>query len=455
MCSGSESFGGFGSGQPGATPIDEGPLVRWDTSSQEKLLDDLFPWRSSGAPPKTLNVLYSQENLWILRQLMQIIADVNGDVAQRFQAKIHNINRIAIGSSVSNTAGIITSPAMGGMGGMGDGSMMSSGGYDSMSSSMDSSMSSSSMSGMDGMGGMGPGVEVDPGDNRYVDVAGKPLLASQLRSALSSNSPDDAKIAVAKRIPVMMSLKMDQRAVPDLIAKCGSAQLMVEVRQVRILPTGGSSAMMSGGESGSGGGGFGSTGMSDSSGMGSSTGMTMGGGGSTPGNEQFPLDLDVEIYGIIYIYNPPLAEKLGVEQVTEDTVIDGTAMRDGSKVETAAASAAAPVAEALPPPSDPVSADAAPVNVDAVPAAPPAQPVDPAAPLVDPAAPAVDPAAPTVDPAAQDGLAPQPVGGQPDGAAAPVGVVPPAPAPVAPVNAGAFWRHQPGPAPYDRLLRAV
>lgn len=435
MGSGSESYGGYGSGQPGVTGVDEGPLVRWDTASQEKLLDDLFPWRASGAPPKTLNVLYSQENLWILRQLMQIIADVNGDVAQRFQAKIHNINRIAIGSSVSTTAGVLTKPAMGAMGGMGDGSMMSGGSYEDMGSSMDMGSSGMSdmrgMGGMEGMAGMGAGVEVDPGDNRYVDVAGKPLLASQLRSALSSNSPDDAKIAVAKRIPIMMSLKMDQRAVPDLIAKCGSAQLMVEVRQVRILPTGASSNMMAGGDmgSGSGGGGYGGMAMMESSGMGAGSGMAMGGG--TPGNEQFPLDLDVEIYGIIYIYNPPLAEKLGVEQVTEDTVIDGTAMRDGSKVETAPA--AAPTPETLPPPSDAVPADGSPVNVDAVPAAPPAQPIDPAAQPVDPAAQPVGPAAQPVDPAAQPvDPAVQPV----DPAAQPV-------APVVPVNAGVFWQQEP------------
>jgi hypothetical protein len=33
--------------------------------------------------------------------------------------------------------------------------------------------------------------------------------------------------------------------------------------------------------------------------------------------------MSVEIYGIIYIYNPPDPEKLGVMQVTEDTIIDG------------------------------------------------------------------------------------------------------------------------------------
>ena len=55
-------------------------------------------------------------------------------------------------------------------------------------------------------------------------------------------------------------------------------------------------------------------------------GMGSGGGAGFPGggadDSEFPLDMSVEIYGIIYIYNPPDAGKLGDEQVTEDTVID-------------------------------------------------------------------------------------------------------------------------------------
>jgi hypothetical protein len=395
---------------------EDGPLVRWDASSQEALMNDLFPWRGSGSPPKTLDVLYSQENLWILRQLMQIISTVNGDVAQRFQAKIHNINQVAIGASVKTTAGLISKPAApAAMGGM-DSSMAA-----------EMTMDSSTMSGTE-MGGAA--VDVDPGDNRYVDTTGKPILASQLRSALSSNSPTDAFMAVAKRIPVMLSLKMDQRSIPDLLAACGSAPLMVEVKQVRILSSSGASMAPGAGMdamSSPGSGSYGGSAMQPSP-MGG-PGMDMAGGTTT--NEQFPMDLNVEIYGIIYIYNPPLPEKLGVEKVTEDTVVEGTSMRDGSKVETAATSAPAdapaaqvpasataepagpvdppanmlPATEALPAPAgvpvDPATQPAAPANaLPADPGAVPPNPVTPGVPPLDPTGAAAPAPAPAIDPAA-------------------------------------------------------
>ncbi len=64
------------------------------------------------------------------------------------------------------------------------------------------------------MGGDSVSVASDPADNRYVDTALNPITGAQLRGALASNSPDDANLAVAKRVPVMMSLQMDQRYVP-------------------------------------------------------------------------------------------------------------------------------------------------------------------------------------------------------------------------------------------------
>ncbi len=65
--------------------------------------------------------------------------------------------------------------------------------------------------------------------------------------------------------------------------------------------------------------------------------------------DEFPLDMTVEIYGIIHIYNPPDPEKLGVEQVTEDTVIDGSGETlGGQKVDKADA---APVEGELPTPA--------------------------------------------------------------------------------------------------------
>jgi hypothetical protein len=84
------------------------PLVKWSSASQSAVLGDLFPWR--GQLPSTLQIYYSQENLWILRQLLDIISDVNGDAEQPYQAKIHEIVQIAIGKSVSTTPGNISEP---------------------------------------------------------------------------------------------------------------------------------------------------------------------------------------------------------------------------------------------------------------------------------------------------------------------------------------------------------
>ena len=153
---------------------------------------------------------------------------------------------------------------------------------------------------------------------------------------------------------------------------------MVEVKQVRILAAGASGATAGGGSTGYGSG-TGTSGMSDA----------MLGPTGAPKNP-FPLDMDVEIYGIIYIYNPPQAEKLGVEKVTENTVIEGTAMIDGRKVEEPAAVVpeAVMTPEALPPPSAATDA-VAPAENNPIP------PVEPAAP-----APVAPPAGPEVAPPA-------------------------------------------------------
>jgi len=228
---------------------------------------------------------------------------------------------------------------MGMMGGMDmDDMMMDMGDMDGM---MDADM----------LGGSSA-VVVDPAENRYVNVALESITGSALRSALTNNSPNDAALAVAKRVPVMMALNMDQRAVHELIATCGSSPLMVEVHQVRLLPEseGGGMGML---------GGDGDSEMDMDMGMmgGMMGGMEMGMGGMDSGMgsgvveevDETPLDMSVEIYGIIYIYNPPDPVKLGVDLVTQDTVIDGATQTVGGQP-------VAPTAEATEPPAttDPI-----------------------------------------------------------------------------------------------------
>ena len=190
--------------------------------------------------------------------------------------------------------------------------------------------------------GMGGGMETvkDPAENRYVNVALEPITGSALRTALTSAQPSDAALAVAKRVPVMLSLNMDQRAIPELVATCGSSRLMVEVHQVRMLPK----SESAGGMMGMGG----EEGMEDM-GMGMGGGMMgagmMGGGGAGPSTEpedEFPLDMTVEVYGIIYIYNADDQEKLGIELVNEDTVIDGSMGNTASQTAAAAPATGTP-----------------------------------------------------------------------------------------------------------------
>ncbi len=364
------------------------PLVQWSAGSQQQLLTDLFPWR--GSRPSTLQVYYSQENVWILKQILQIIDTVNIDAKEAFEAKIREIKTIKIGRSVNVSPGSIKQVASQtagmGMDGMG------------MDMGMDMGMGSDmgmGMDGMDGMGGMGEAT--DPGDNRYVGTDYVPITGAALRSALESDSPADVNLAVAKRVPVMMAVRMDQRAVPALIAACGNAPLMIEVKQVRLLPAGASSAasaggggdmgMDMGGSDGGGGGGFGAPsdggfGGGESMGMGGMDGMDggMGGGGmamaQTPATEN-PYDIDVEVYGLISIYNPPDKSKLGVDQVDQETVVEGlvgdkpsTSNENLPSPATSGAPATPPAAAPTPAPVAPAPASPEPVPAEPAPAGP-------------------------------------------------------------------------------------
>ncbi len=381
MMESEDTYGGAGPRvQVDITGQKEGPLVQWSQQSQQAVLSDLFPWR--GRRPTTLEVYYSQENLWILKQLLEIVSEVNGNARQPFEAKIREIKELGIGKSVQFGAGSIASPGVAGsmMGpGMDGESMyeMSSGGAD--------------MGGEMGMS-FGSQEAVDPADNRYVNTELKPITGSQLRGALESNSPNDAALAVAKRVPVMMTLHIDQRYLPQLLAECGSAPLMVDVRQVRVLDKGKSSTTSMGMES---------SGMGEMGEGEEDTDMGYGGAAAAAPSkkkDEFPFDMTVEVYGVIYFYNPPNREALGVDQVTDDTEVDGTKIGEAAGTSTEAA---------LPPPTagTPATPPAATPPAAGTPATPPAA-TPPAAgtPATPPAAgtPATPPAAgtPATPPAA-------------------------------------------------------
>ena len=152
------------------------------------------------------------------------------------------------------------------------------------------------------------GVRGDPGEGRYVDRNYQPLTATQLRSSISSDSPEDAYLAVAKRMPIRMRLTMDQRRITRLLVECANSQLTVEVRQVHVTAQHFEGDPGTQGDEG-GVGDFPWAGGGDDQAHRRRGDADFESGGGTPR----VYDVEVEIYGIIYIYNNVNKKKLEIE----------------------------------------------------------------------------------------------------------------------------------------------
>jgi hypothetical protein len=369
MGSGGMMGGGLGGRRPASRDV-----IRWSKSSQDELLNSIRLWQ--GDKPNVYQMIYTQENVWILEGLFNIIAKTNvvpetqKPASANIQAAVKEIEFIRIGSSAIGDAGDIFLPSgpsagmgMGGgdddgsgMGGFGMG--MASGGYGA-DGDMDGEFGGGMGMGGMGMGGMaedsGAGMRVaDPAHRRYVDAAFKPISGADLRNRIKSESPEDAYFAVAKRVPVRMRVTLDIRRLQDFIANCGNEGMMLEVRQVRLGNTSAATIGSGGGAGGSGGMGMGAMGMSmggpaiggagdgdegagsgfdgmdDGMGMG---GMGMGGmgmGGMGMGGMGGPgagsalrsprrntNEIKVEVYGIVYLFYPVNIDRLGLGKIED------------------------------------------------------------------------------------------------------------------------------------------
>lgn len=415
------------------------PLVYWQPNSQKELMQNVLWWHDKKKVPSTLEILYTQEDLWIIEGLMNIIKATNGDAQESFQAAIKEIEFLRIGKSAVGRAGNLTSlgstgnMGMGGMGGMGGSSgMPTPGGGDDADAQMDmgDSGGSAPTPGSDGMGGNLDGGSMeggaatpnspDPAAGRYVDTAFQPIAGEMLRTVVSSGAlnPTDAPLAVAKRVPVRMRFKMDQRKLNRLLTECGNADLLFEIRQVRInteahgdAGAGGMMGAMGGGRAGptlGGSAGAGGIGAPDEG-----SEATGGSGAAVVGTAK-SYDLPVEIYGIVYLFNPVDMNKLGIEKVTADTQIENVgrvSAEESTGIETdqsattdGGTAPANPANPATPPtaPGEPASPPATPTVPDenaaggVTPDGSTSAPAAPAAPATTPPAGAGTPAAPAL-----------------------------------------------------------
>jgi hypothetical protein len=372
MGGGMPGMAGMGGGA-GAAAKDDDPsvVVIWNPGNQKEITQLHFGMAMNNASPSTLEVLYAQEDLWVFQNLMGIIKATNGDALRKHEAAIKVVEYVRIGVSAGDVMGEVTirgSNNTSGSSGMTQGGGMMGGGM--QGGGMQGGMQGGGMMGGTGMaggagaappsqgamagagggsapagsgamsgapGGTASGTTKTIGSDRYVDLNYASIKdINRLRSAMKgTGDPKDMLLAVAKRMPVRMQFRMDQRKLTTLLAECGNSKLPVEVRQVRINRSTASSLGGGGGMGGGGGGmmpgmpaggGAGMGGPSGSDGGIGGGGGMMGmrgaggaGGGARPASKiasskEDPNEIGVEIYGIVYIYNPPARTLLGLTE---------------------------------------------------------------------------------------------------------------------------------------------
>jgi hypothetical protein len=259
-------------------------IVIW--ADQQLIRDELAPRTT----PSAKRIWKTQEDLWVYEALLQIIANTNQAAhADRFSnAAVRVIQSLEVGRAAAQASrgtgriDMIVSGATsegsdprqeGGSAAYGSGER---GGREAV-------MSEGYFAGGErgGRGGVTADDDLDLFNNRYVGADGVPIP-----------DPGDGNPTAFgtefKRLPVRMTLTMDGRWLPQLIAECANAPLQVEVQEVRINPEEGGGSM-GGGRGGRGGG------------YGMSTSLE----GQEMVPEAEPNVKTVILQGIVYIFNPP------------------------------------------------------------------------------------------------------------------------------------------------------
>ena len=274
---GSGRRGGRGE-RSGFADEDEGVIVRWNSGNQGQIAA-AFDWGTG--VPTTLEVLYAQEDLWVLQALMDIIADTNQGAITNSTASVKEIVAISLGKDVPPLEQLgfkVVRPTAPPTGGEGDeGEQTTTLAEPPMTTELVPDREPS----MDG-GELGPPKKPHPAVKRYVDADFKPIEdLAVLQSSLD----------IAKRMPVRMRVRMDQRYINRLLVACANSPLTFEVRQFRFNPQGASMTGSGSGEFG----GFGERGEGRS--FAAQTAVRTI-------TDVDTFERTIEIYGIIYLFNP-------------------------------------------------------------------------------------------------------------------------------------------------------
>jgi hypothetical protein len=291
----------------GADPAKEKiGIVSWDPLSFDKLLSH-FAW---GEVPSTMDVVVAQEDLWVYQALLRVIAQANKKLGATnpANAAVKRINALEIGRDSR----------------------------EAWRTAMDTVFRMGRTGGASGPGApptMGvpppptPDASGQPGSadrqyerelfvDRYVDDKGQPLAVNDNYPYVTHTPPE------YKMMPIHINLLIDQRYLPDVLVECANSNMPIEVKRVRLLkflyepldieatPTK-ATPRNPRGIAGGGGKGFVRGGrIKPTAGAGGGNPNPLLGGTGADAPDDF--DVPVEIFAIIYIYNPPDREKLGI-----------------------------------------------------------------------------------------------------------------------------------------------
>jgi hypothetical protein len=308
-------------------------IVVWDDKDLNQFWDR-FQWMNV---PSTTVVVLAQEDLWVYEALLRIIKSVNATATNQTNASIKRIIALEIGRNSRDAWKNSVEPVFR-LGRSGSGATPQGPGQPPPSYPQ-------------GVPGMMPGgsndrqAEQDLFVDRYVNEKGE-------RITVDPESPYvKHPYAEFKMMPIHINLWIDQRAVPKLLAECANCNMPIEVRRVRILKNPFSAVDLDAAPAKTGGA---PSGDPRSGGYPPSGAGGMAPGSNTSGTEVGgDLDVPVDIFAIIYIYNPPDQEKLGT----------GTASANNPTDAAPAADPAAPApAKPTTPPNNPATPKTPPAN---------------------------------------------------------------------------------------------
>ncbi len=233
---------------PRRQPVDRGEmeeppsLLQWSGEDQQQLFTS-FDWEE---PPSTTQVVMAQEELWMYGVLCDVIRKVNSrPVAADPSAVITPANlaiplvqemKIGYLAAEDDPGGRVSRRILRIEQGRGDGDMA----FPDESMGPESGSAGRPAHPRFGGGPMGmiPGgdefgesaADVSPDDALqnwvYVDLDGKPLAATDLASAPTSN--------ILRLMPFVLRATIDQRALDALLVELASAPVPIDTRQVRI-----------------------------------------------------------------------------------------------------------------------------------------------------------------------------------------------------------------------------